>query len=203
MKPKIQIILADDQNMFLDGLKSILSAYKNYEILGTANNGFEVLNLLEKSKPNLLLLDINMPEMDGIDACRVIKNKYPDLKILILSSYSNKEFIADVMHNGADGYILKNAGTDELMLAINTIVEGKRFVSPELRVRTEELFSQLSKRELYILRLIGRGMTAPQIAQELFLSPHTIETHRKNILHKLNFKNQSLLVKYAVERGLT
>lgn len=202
MSSKIQIILADDQNMFLEGLEAIFSDNECYKVSGTANNGFEVLELLEKSQPHLLLLDINMPEMDGIDTCKVIKNKYPELKVLILSSYSNKEFIADVMHNGADGYILKNAGSAELLQAIDDIVAGKRYVSPQLRMRTEELYAQLSKRELYILRLIGRGLSAPEIAEELFLSPHTVETHRKNILSKLNFKKQSLLVKYAVERGL-
>jgi DNA-binding NarL/FixJ family response regulator len=199
----IKLILADDQELFVEGLRALLSKYPEFEVIGCAKSGQEVIHMIPENKCDVLLLDINMPDMDGIQACHFLTKHYPDLQILMLSSYANKEFIADVMQSGANGYVVKNAGKEELITAIREIASGKRYVSPSLLGGQSQMPSvSLSQRELDVLKLIAEGYTAPEIAEKLCLSIHTIHTHRKNIQLKLGLKNQSLLVKYALERGL-
>ncbi len=205
----IRVLLADDQQMFIDGIQSILSTVNNIEIIGVANNGLELLEKLEENQPDVILLDINMPEMDGIETCKRVKKQYPKSKILILSTYSHKSFVANLISLGADGYLLKNTGKDELVLALETVNDGENYYSSDIKDVLNENkkgdgdeISFLSKRELEVLRLIGQGNTNTQIAEKLFLSPYTVETHRKNMMHKLQLKNSAELVKYAVDRGL-
>ncbi|GAB5557035.1 MAG: response regulator transcription factor [Schleiferiaceae bacterium] len=205
----IRVLLADDQQMFIDGIQSILSTVNNIEIIGVANNGLELLEKLEENQPDVILLDINMPEMDGIETCKRVKKQYPKSKILILSTYSHKSFVANLISLGADGYLLKNTGKDELVLALETVNDGENYYSSDIKDVLNENkksdgdeISFLSKREIEVLRLIGQGNTNTQIAEKLFLSPYTVETHRKNMMHKLQLKNSAELVKYAVDRGL-
>lgn len=205
----IRVLLADDQQMFIDGIRSILSTVNNIEIIGVANNGLELLEKLEENQPDVILLDINMPEMDGIETCKRVKKKYPKSKILILSTYSHKSFVANLISLGADGYLLKNTGKEELVLALETVHDGENYYSQQIKDVLNENkksdgdeISFLSKREIEVLSLIGQGNTNTQIAEKLFLSPYTVETHRKNMMHKLQLKNSAELVKYAVDRGL-
>ncbi len=205
----ITLFLADDQKMFINGLQSILSEEENIKIEGVAQNGVELMNLLEKQEPDVVLLDINMPEMDGIETCKALKKKYQNIKILILSTYSNKSFVSNMVSLGADGYLLKNTGKEELILAIESVYGGEPYYSKEIKELldvnskfSENEISFLSKREIEVLTLIGSGNTNAEIAELLFLSPYTVETHRKNMMHKLQLKNTAELVKYAVDRGL-
>lgn len=198
----IKILLADDQDLFIEGMRALLADCPGMEIVAQAGNGKLVMEIMQKSTVDLVLMDINMPGMDGIETSRMLKKHFPKVRILILSSYDNREFIADVMHSGADGYILKNIRKQELVTAIGHVAAGGRYVSPRLRNQAQDLIQNISKRELDILTLIAKGFSAPEIARQLFLSVYTVETHRKNIQLKLGLKNQSLLVKYAVERGL-
>lgn len=205
----IRLFLADDQKMFINGLQSILSEEENIKIEGIAHNGIELMSLLENHEPDVVLLDINMPQMDGIETCKVLKKKYEKIKILILSTYSNKSFVSNMVSLGADGYLLKNTGKEELVLAIESVYRGEPYYSSEIKELlnvnskfTENEISFLSKREIEVLTLIGSGNTNSEIAELLFLSPYTVETHRKNMMHKLKLKNTAELVKYAVDRGL-
>ncbi len=198
----IRIIIADDQQLFIEGIKKILESTDEFEVIGTANDGAALLEIASLLKPDIVLMDINMPGMDGLESCTLLKKKHKDIQVLILSSYSNIEFVANAMHAGADGYILKNSSIHTLTDAIIQIADGGRYISPELRGQNTMETFDLSKRQIEILRLVAVGLSAREIAEKLYLSVFTVETHRKNIQAKLGLKNQSMLVKYAVERGL-
>lgn len=202
MTEKIRLLIADDQELFVEGICALLAENPEFEVTARAKNGNEAIQILAHQPCDVILLDINMPELDGIQTCHRIRAQYQDIRILMLSSYTNKEFVADVMHSGAHGYLVKNTSRDELTKAIKIVAAGSRYVSPVLHSSYTAPVTNLSIRELEILTLIARGFNAPEIAEKLFLSVHTIHTHRKNIQMKLGLNNQSLLVKYALERGL-
>jgi len=209
----IKIFIADDHQMFIDGIKAILKDEAGIQVVGEARNGMEVLEQLEQIKTDLLLLDINMPVMDGIETTRHLRKTFPGIKILMLTMYNNHEFISGLVHEGASGYILKNTGKKELIEAIITVHKGNNYFSKEV---TETVMQhlhkkpadqkvesvQLTRREKEILVLISREFSTRQIADELFISPNTVETHRKNLMSKLNVKNIAGLVKFALQTGL-
>ncbi|CAM3922405.1 MULTISPECIES: response regulator transcription factor [Flavobacterium] len=207
-----KIIIADDHNMFLEGIASLLSNSDDVEIVGKASNGKEALSLLEKTKTDIIVLDISMPQMDGIEVAKYIKKKYPDLKTLILSTHSNSHMIAKLIRIGIDGYLLKNAEKDELLYAIKKIKSGSTYYSKEVTEIHNEYESnlkqnlatttELSNREKEILILIAQQLTAAEIAEKTFISLNTVNTHKRNLLSKLNVKNTAGLVKYAIELGL-
>jgi DNA-binding NarL/FixJ family response regulator len=214
----IKVIIADDHQMFIDGIISALGGHATIDIVATANNGNQLLTLLEKEPVNVVLLDINMPEMNGIEAAKHIVEKFPEIGIIILSMYLEKEFIEELMRIGVSGYILKNTGIKELEQAILTVVSGKKYFSSDVALkmmdgqtntayagdmlRHKENSHGLTERELDVLKLIAREHTTPEIAEKLFISAYTVETHRKNLIRKLNVKNIAGLVKYAVQNGL-
>jgi two-component system, NarL family, nitrate/nitrite response regulator NarL len=208
----IRLFIADDHQMIIDGLKSLLEGEENIEIVGSALSGLGVLSFLEKDTCDIILLDINMPEFDGLLTTREVKKKHPEVKILILSMHNTKDVIDDVMKSGAEGYILKNAGRAELLNAIEAVNNGSFYYSSDiLRTLTnisadskskDDELAHLSKRELEIVKLISEELTTQEIAEKLFLSPHTVDTHRKNLLAKLNVRNTAGLVKFALQHGL-
>lgn len=207
-----KIIIADDHTMFLEGITSLLNNVSEIEIVGKAVNGKEVLLLLEKTKTDIIVLDISMPEMDGIEVTKIIKKKYSNLKILILSTHSNSQMIAKLIRIGIDGYLLKNAEKDELLYAIQKINLGETYFSKEVAIIHNEYetnfkqnlatTTELSNREKEILILIAKQYTAAEIAEKTFISLNTVNTHKRNLLSKLNVKNTAGLVKYAIELGL-
>ena len=205
----INILIADDHQMIIDGLKSMLAAEGEMQVVGEACNGKEVLARLKQVAVDLILMDINMPELDGIDTTRKLKAQYPRVKVLILTMYNKPEFIRNLMEAGADGYILKNTGKEELLLAIHQLHAGQPYWGKEVTKTVMESLRRggannsfsLTKREKEILKLIVAECTTPEIAEKLFISPFTVETHRKNLLSKLNAKNTAGLVKWAVENG--
>ncbi|UOX34870.1 response regulator transcription factor [Flavobacterium sediminilitoris] len=207
-----KIIIADDHTMFLEGIMSLLNNVSEIEIVGKAVNGKEVLLLLEKTKTDIIVLDISMPEMDGIEVTKIIKKKYSNLKILILSTHSNSQMIAKLIRIGIDGYLLKNAEKDELLYAIQKINLGETYFSKEVAIIHNEYetnfkqnlatTTELSNREKEILILIAKQYTAAEIAEKTFISLNTVNTHKRNLLSKLNVKNTAGLVKYAIELGL-
>lgn len=209
----IKIIIADDHQMFIDGIKSLLVSERDMKVTGEALNGKEVLQLLETSAADIVLLDVNMPEMDGIEATKLIRQKYPQVKILMLTMYNNSEFIFGLINAGAAGYILKNTGKAELVTAIKTVHSGKTFYSKDVtetiiqnigqKPEEQKLVAvQLTEREKDVLKLIANEYNTQEIAEKLFISTHTVETHRKNLLSKLHAKNIAGLVKFAVQTGL-
>lgn len=209
---KIKIIIADDHTMFLQGVDSMLKNEDSIEIVGKATNGQEVLAILENKEANIVVADISMPKMDGIDLTKELKQKYPEIKILVLSTHSNPQMIAKLIRIGADGYLLKNAEKEELVNAIQSIYNGDSYFSKEVkeihsnhRLKLKNNISsvtELSRREVEILKLIAQELTAQEIADKIFISMNTVNTHRRNLLSKLNVKNTAGLVKYAVENGL-
>jgi DNA-binding NarL/FixJ family response regulator len=209
---KIKILIADDHTMFLQGIISLLEQEPNIEIVGKAVNGLEALQVIEQIPVDLLILDISMPEMDGIELSKILKKKFPAIKILVVSTHSNVSIISRLIRIGVNGYLLKNAEKAELLKAINTIASGDNYFSEEteekhlsnnLRIEKQvSTLTELSSREKEILVLIAHEYNTAEIAEKTFISLNTVNTHRKNLLSKLNAKNTAGLVKYAVENGL-
>lgn len=208
----IPLILADDHQVVIDGLKALLSQEPDLRILGEALNGEALLSLVrtyEEDKP-VVLLDINMPGLDGIEATRIIRQKHASVRILILSMYNKPAFIKGLVEAGVSGYILKNTGRDELLKAIRTVATGESYFSNEVTKTIMDSFKtgattavQLTRRELEILRLVAQAYSTAEIADKLFISTYTVDTHRKNLLSKLNMKNTAALVNYAIQNGFT
>lgn len=210
----INVIIADDHRMFTDALADFFTPDKGICLMGAAINGDELMTLLKKQQPDVVLLDINMPGMNGITATSQIRKKYPQIKIIIITMYRTKEFILNLYKLGVDGYLLKNTGRDELIEAIRTVYNGGTSFSDEINntIFSEKQYNRpdhfdeanvtFSKRETDIVRLLGDGLSTQEVADKLFLSYYTIETHRKNLLNKFNLHNTAELVKYAAHLGL-
>ncbi len=210
--PPSTLLLVDDQSMMLDGVEALLSTVPTVRVVGRCTSGREALELARTLKPDLVLMDVNMPGMDGIEATKRLLKVSPESRVLILSMYGHKEFVLEVMEAGAFGYLLKNAGKEELKAALAAVAKGNKYVAPELAKliskgdrfkdrRGETSYDVLSKRELQVVKLILQERTMNEIAETLFISIDTVESHRRNILHKLDVRNTAGLVKYAMERG--
>ncbi|WP_276165677.1 response regulator [Zobellia alginiliquefaciens] len=210
---KYNLIIADDHKMFIDGLLSILNDAPEFLVATTAKNGAQVVKYLDINGANelhLLITDLSMPEMDGIELNRIVKEKYPTLKTLVVSMHIDGGMIEKLIQNNVDGYVPKNAEKDELLAAMRTIVKGEKYFSQEVkRVYTDAMFENkkqeevhLTDREKEVLKLIADEYTTQEIADELFLSKHTIESYRKNLISKLQVKNLAGLTKHAIKIGL-
>jgi len=208
---KIRLFIVDDHQMMIDGIVSLLKGEKKIEIIGTALNGVETLKKIEKNFPDILLTDISMPEMGGIELCRELKQKFPTLKVLILTMYNDREIINEILLAGANGYILKNTGKHELLEAIETLNQNNEYYSSEVvnalienvksPIKEKQInSSDLTEREIEIVRLIVKELSSAEIAEKLFISLRTVETHRKNILRKTGVKNIVGLIKYAYDK---
>jgi DNA-binding NarL/FixJ family response regulator len=213
ISPVIQILIVDDHQMFLDGLKTLLLKEKNLVVAGEANNGKEALDILAEMSVDLVITDINMPLMSGTELTRQIKKAYPNVKVLVLTMYNDREIIHEIVMAEAEGYILKNSNKKELLNAISRICDHGTYYSNEvIAIMTENYVAkekirdktqELSSREKEIISLICQELTSAEIAEKLFLSPLTVETHRKNILRKTNSKTLVGLIKFAIENKLT
>lgn len=217
---KINIFIVDDHQIFLDGISSLLEEEEQIQILGTAHNGKVAIDKIAalSSEVNVVLMDINMPEMDGIEATKQLKKSHPDIKILMLTMHSEPRFIKECLEIGAKGYVMKNISKDDLLKAINTVYQDKPYLDQESQEKLitsisnadediddknyDELAAQITQRELEILQLIALGLTSQDIANKLFISKNTVETHRKNMLAKLNVNNTAALLKIAYKKGL-
>lgn len=208
---KINIVIADDHQMFLDGLTAMLRDEKGINLVDTALNGEEALDIVERCEVDLLILDVSMPKVDGIELNNAIKKNHPTVKTLVLTSHSDHRVVSKLAKGQVNGYLLKNAEKSELLRAIYKIGEGEDYFSQMVKDRVvESMFStahekempELSKREKEIIKLIVAQCTAPEIAEQLFISQNTVNTHRKNILTKLKLKNIAGLVKFAIENEL-
>ena len=207
------LIIADDHKMFIDGLISILKDAPEFSITTTAKNGAQVVKYLDINgidDLHLLITDLTMPEMDGIELNRIVKEKYPSLKTLVVSMHIDGGMIDKLIRNNVDGYVPKNAEKDELLTAIRTIVKGEKYFSAEIkRAYTDAMFENkrqeevsLTDREIQVLKLIAEENTTQEIADKLFLSKHTVESYRKNLISKLQVKNLAGLTKHALKIGL-
>lgn len=213
-REEVKILLADDHQMVLDGLVSMLDSEKKIEIVGLAKNGVEVLDKIEVlTEVDIVLMDLNMPKLDGIETTKKIKDVHPEIAVLIVSMYNRQEFVKNLLDSGIDGYIMKNSGKKVLLEAIETLMKEEPFYGPEItktimkgyqktRIFDPDVYSEISNREKDVIRLIASEMTTNEIADKLFISPHTVDTHRKNILSKLDVKNAAGIVKFAIQTGI-
>jgi len=212
---KIRILLADDHTILRAGLKMMLYAQPDMEIVGEAQDGRQSMQEAQRLQPDIILMDITMPDMNGIEATKQIKKLLPEIKILILTMHEHDEYIFQALRAGASGYMLKEAADTELISAIHIIQSGQFYLSPTAqsvmvgdylqRLRTGEdkdSYSSLTEREREILKLVAEGYTNNQIAERLVISPKTVDTHRTHIMDKLNLHSRAELVKYAMRRGL-
>ena len=204
----ITLLVAYDHYIFRTGLVSLLEKDKNIKIIGQVSDGFEVLKFLKTKTPDVILMDIEMPKLDGFDTLRELRKIKKDLKILIFTLKDSAQLIRNIFKVGALGYVQRNANRETLLKAIHKIYNEGMYVTPEIseilikNKKNDELPSQISKREKEIISLISNQYTTTEIGEKLFISPHTVESHRQNILLKLRLKNTAGLVKYAVERGI-
>ena len=196
--------IVDDHYMVIEGIRSLLQNEKSIEWMGHAMNASSCLAFLNKQLPDVILMDINLPDINGIDLCKEVKTRYPSVFIIGLSTFNQQSFIQKMMDNGASGYVLKNATQEEITSAIETVMKGKTYLSEEasntLR-KDNGAAIILTRREKEVLELIADGMTNAEIAQKLFISVTTVDTHRKNLLAKFETKNTAALIKIAVSRG--
>ncbi len=200
-----KVFIVDDHYMVIEGIRSLLQNEKSVEWAGHATNAASCLAFLQQHQPDVILMDINLPDKSGIDLCKEVKEKYPSVFVVGLSTFNQQSFIQKMMDSGASGYVLKNASQDELMEAIEAVAKGKTYLSDEasqtLR-RNESTNILLTRREKEVLELIAEGMTNNVIAQKLFISPATVDTHRKNLLAKLDAKNTASLIRMASQLQL-
>jgi DNA-binding NarL/FixJ family response regulator len=205
------IVLADDHVMFRKGVKRIIEETSDLEVVGEANDGLELLRLLKAQEPKLVLLDIAMPHLRGLEATREIKKLYPRVKIIFLTMHRSKEFLHQALEAGAEGFLLKEDADFDLLRAIQTVRGGGKFISPllsnemadlALREQAAEL-NPLTPREKTIVKLLTEGKTPKEIADILYISVFTVRRHRDNIMRKLNLKRLADLIRYALSRGIT
>jgi DNA-binding NarL/FixJ family response regulator len=206
----IKIVIADDQVMFAEGLALMLQQYPDFEVIGAANNGEKLLQLLNGQQPHLVILDLNMPVMDGFVTCRQIREKFPEIVVVALTSYDDEKMLQRAKAAGAAGMLLKYTSSAQLANNLRYIVakgNAGPFVSSESEIKTQidEQIStrdsflikhQITDREMEVIRLIADGLNSDYIAKKLFISEHTVKTHRKNILEKLNLKNTAELINF-------
>ena len=201
----IRVLLADDHAIVIDGLKAVLSAHNHIRVSGQASNGQEVLDFIEKEFVDVIVLDINMPVMDGLTCARRIRAKYPEIKIIVLTMYAQKSFIDEMLKIGIDGSLLKNNTGKELKEAIERVCDGKSYYDL-IQTFNDEINDhkshKLGEREVEIVKLVAEGLTSAQIADKLFIAESTVKTHRRNILRKTELNSTSQLVQYALNNGL-
>ncbi len=203
-------MIADDHQVLLDGLVMMLDNSDKIKVVTSASNGREVLAKLPEHEVDVLLMDIQMPELDGYETAKIVSEKHPNVKVITLSMHSERIYIERMYEAGVAGYLLKSAGKEEIVKAIEKVYNGETYFSSEVAVamlskpsskKTSITASSLTRREKEIMELIASGMTNPEIAEKLFLSTDTIKTHRKNMMRKLNVNNTAALVKFALENG--
>jgi DNA-binding NarL/FixJ family response regulator len=215
MGQKVRIVIAEDHTILREGLRSLLSSNPNFEIVGEAEDGREAIRCVEKIKPDLILTDLSMPRMNGMEAIKEIKRESPGTKILVLTVHKAEEYILAAFRAGADGYLLKDSTHAELVMAVNKVLSGRHYISPEISEKVIEGYldgkktlkprtswETLTQREREILKLIAEGYKNKDIAEDLCISVKTVEKHRANLMEKLNLHNVQALTAFAIERGL-
>jgi DNA-binding NarL/FixJ family response regulator len=212
-KDNYRILLADDHVLIRHGIKNITNKDEKFRVVGEVGNGKELMEFLKTSEVEIVILDISMPGIGGMEAIGLVKRQYPLVKILMLTMHKNKQYFYNAMSAGADGYLMKDDSDEELLVALNKILSGKSYISPSMtddfaddvismyRNEKKSPFQEMTKREKEILQLVVQGYTSKKIAKQLNLSQRTIDHHRSNLLRKFKRKNSVDLVNYAVRNG--
>jgi DNA-binding NarL/FixJ family response regulator len=215
MGPAKKIVIAEDHTILRDGLRSLLCSGDQYEVVGEAADGLEAIRCIEQCNPDLILLDLSMPRMSGASVIKEVKGRFPKVKVLALSVHDSEEYILETFQLGADGYCTKAASHAELLMAIGSVLSGKRYISPDISdkvlegfieerktLKTASSWETLTQREKEVLKMVGEGYKNKEIGDFLCISVKTVQKHRANIMKKLNLHSASLLTSYAIEKGL-
>ena len=215
MEKKHRIVIAEDHTILREGLRALLAHHPELEIVGEAEDGLEAIRRVEKQRPQLLLMDLAMPRMSGMAALKDIKKRFPGTRVIILTVHKTEEYIMAALQSGADGYVLKDATHEELIMAIRSVLEGKSYLSPAISQKVIEGYldgkrhcgmgtpwDSLSQREREVLKLIAEGYKNREIAEFLGISLKTVQKHRANLMKKLNLHNAAALTSFALEKGL-
>ena len=213
--PKIRVLIVDDHTIVRDGISALLDLAGDMEVVGEAANGSEALEMVRELQPNVVLMDISMPVMDGLEATRRICKEFPRTKVLVLTQYNDKEYVFPVIEAGASGFISKVAASSELASGIRSVYQGDSYLSPPVaKLLIEDYkrsgkqgrydpYEQLTNREREVLKLAAEGHTNQEIADTLVISPKTVEGHKSNLMSKLGIHNRTELIKYALRKGIT
>jgi len=207
---KINLMLVDDHQIMMDGIKALLKNERAFSIIAETTKPLTVLDLIGKKMPDIVIADISMPELNGIELTKLIKQKYPEVKVLALSMHNDKQTITEMLQAGISGFVLKNTGKKELIDALEKIADGGMYFSEAISLEimrstassNAAIETSLTPREIEIVKLIGAELNNAQIGEKLFISERTVETHRKNIFRKINVKSVAGLMKYALEKGI-
>ncbi len=209
----IRIVLADDHTILRQGLKSLLAEEPDFQILGEAGNGLEALKQVERLKPDVLVVDVMMPELNGLEVTRQARERCPGLRVVVLSMHAREAYVMEAIRNGASAYVLKDSQAHDLVQAIRDVMEGRRFLSAPLTARlmddyfekaqqVADPFETLTAREREVFQLVAEGLTSGDIAGRLNVSARTVDVYRANIMHKLHLKSQTDLIRLALKRGI-
>lgn len=208
------ILLADDHNIVRQGLRALLQSEPHFHLVGEASDGIEAVRLAERLKPDVLITDMMMPGMNGLEVTRQVTKILPHIRVIILSMYTNDAYVVEALKNGALGYVLKDSQASDLIQAVREVIAGQRYLSPPLSERALELYMRkvesvpedpyelLTTREREVLQLVAEGRTSSEIANRLFISPRTAEGHRANLMRKLGLQNNADLIRFALKRGI-
>jgi DNA-binding NarL/FixJ family response regulator len=212
---KTKVVIVEDHKLFREGLKSLLSDKDDLVVVGEAGDGIEAIRAVKKCRPDLLLLDLSMPKMNGISVMKEIKSQFPAIKIMALTIHESDQYVLEAFEAGADGYCLKDAGRNELMVAVDSVVQGKRYISPSIsdsvlegymtgrkKLKSKTTWDTITQREREVLKLLGEGYQNKEISDMLHISVKTVEKHRANIMNKLDLHNAAALTAFAIEHGL-
>jgi len=215
METRRKIVIAEDHTILRAGLRALLSGQNGLEVIGEAGDGREAIRKVDTLQPDLLLIDLSMPKLNGIDAIREIKSQHPEIKIIVLTVHKSEEYIVAALQAGANGYMLKDASQNELLLAIDYVINGKTFLSPSISDKVVDAFlntdkkdkpaavlDNLTAREREILKLVAEGNTNKKIAKHLCISLKTVEKHRSNLMQKLDLRNTAALTAYAIAKKM-
>ena len=215
MTQKRTIVIAEDHQLFREGLKSMLADHQDFEVIAEAEDGLQAIRRIRHKQPDLLILDLSMPRLSGISVIKDVKSEFPEVKILTLTIHESDQYVLEAFEAGADGYCIKDASREELMLAVKSVIEGRRYISPGIadsvmegfiegrkRLKKETTWDTITQREREVLKLLAEGYLNKEIAELLSISVKTVEKHRANIMAKLDLHNASALTVYAIEKGL-
>jgi DNA-binding NarL/FixJ family response regulator len=215
MKQKKRIVIAEDHKILREGLRALLSGERDLEVIGEAEDGLEAIRCVETLRPDLVLMDLSMPKMNGISAIKEISRRFPEIKMLVLTVHASEDYLMETLQSGAHGYCLKDASHAELMGAIQTVLSGRPYLSPAVSekvlagylgekrpVKAESSWGMITAREKEVLKLVGEGYRNKEIADYLYISVKTVEKHRSNLMRKLGVHTASALTAYAIEKGL-